>query len=61
MDVNGEVLKTLKVETPLQMERLQVFTVGTPLSQLIQAGIKDANASPDILIAVMEQLGAQKE
>lgn len=59
--VNEAKLGELKVIAPIEMERLRAFKQGTPLIQLIQAGIKDPNLSPDILTVVMEQLAAQTQ
>ncbi|KAF8573593.1 hypothetical protein K439DRAFT_1665739 [Ramaria rubella] len=57
--VNEKALRLIHTQDAIRIEKLRAFGAGTPLTEIIQAGVMDATASSDILVAVMEQLGQQ--
>ncbi|GJJ11338.1 hypothetical protein Clacol_005570 [Clathrus columnatus] len=59
LSVNNTTLQSMKITQSINIGRLSNFQVGTPLTQLIDAGIKEPYISCDVLSATLEQLEHQ--
>ncbi|KAF8141850.1 mitochondrial ribosomal death-associated protein 3-domain-containing protein [Boletus edulis] len=61
LTVNSHRLDQLKTTVDVELERRATIPVGTPLSDLVRAGIKERALAPTILMALMEELQKQTE
>ena len=58
--VNDKALQSIHLQDAIRIEKYsRTFEIGTPLTQLIQAGVTGPSAASDVLNAVLEQLGRQ--
>jgi small subunit ribosomal protein S29 len=58
--VNENALQSIHIQDPVRIDKhSRTFEIGTPLTQLIQAGVTGPSAASDVLDAVFEQLGKQ--
>ncbi|KDQ51085.1 hypothetical protein JAAARDRAFT_211375 [Jaapia argillacea MUCL 33604] len=60
LSVNQDKLQSLKTITEVPLERRAPIPVGTPLTDLIAAGLREQSVAPTVLSALLEQLGKQE-
>jgi len=61
LTVNSAALGSLVTEKMIEMEKRDPLPAGTPLSQLIDIGMKDQTLAPTVLSELMEALGTQRQ
>ena len=59
LTVNSAALHSLVTERTIEIEGRDPLPAGTPLPQLINAGITDKHVAPTVLSELMEALGTQ--
>jgi hypothetical protein len=59
LNANASSLESLHTQEELNLDRRTPVTAGTPLTDLINVGVKEPSISPIILTALMEELGKQ--
>jgi small subunit ribosomal protein S29 len=61
LTVNESALGELVTEDDLELDRKPTVTAGTPLTDLIDVGLRDQSVAPTILGAVLSELEQQTE
>ena len=61
LTVNNHRVDQLKTTVDVELERRATIPAGTPLADLVRAGIKERALAPTILAALMEELQKQTE
>jgi small subunit ribosomal protein S29 len=61
LTVNSAALHSLVTEREVEIERKDPVPAGTPLSQLVNIGMKDHTLAATILSELMEALGTQRQ
>jgi small subunit ribosomal protein S29 len=59
LNANASSLGSLHTQEELNLDRRTPVAAGTPLTDLINVGVKEPSISPIILTALMEELGKQ--
>ncbi|QRW03067.1 AP endonuclease [Ceratobasidium sp. AG-Ba] len=63
VEANSAILRdaSVQISTDIQNERLGKFSAGTPLSKLLDLGLKDQSLATEVLEVTLEQLGRQNK
>jgi small subunit ribosomal protein S29 len=59
LTVNRVALSNLTTENDLELDKKPTIPAGTPLTNLIEVGLKDKNVASTILSTLLSELGEQ--